>query len=104
MKLSTTRKSLSLLSLLLFFGGAQIGQADDTIDPSAPLYRNGGYFGPAGSDDALEYGNSAQVASATTQPKAKPGSTQSTYIGTLFRNGGHFGENNSDQKLESGDR
>lgn len=74
---------------------------------SGTLYRNGGYYGDANSDERLEGGQASatQPAGATANivaPKAA-----SPYIGTSFeyyvhryRNGGNYGDANSDEPLE----
>lgn len=74
---------------------------------SGTLYRNGGYFGDANSDERLEGGQASAKQPAEAMVNTVTPKAASPYIGTSFeyyvhryRNGGNYGDANSDEPLE----
>lgn len=99
------KTTFTLLTLGIALCVGPSARADTEIRPET-LYRNGGHFGPAGSDVQLEQASAepAQliIAGAPSgeagEPETAPGRA---WQGTLYRNGGHFGTANSDEQLEA---
>ena len=83
---------------------AQTAFAGETVTWPGTLYRNGGHFGEANSDESIENGQASmseppQMAETTSEAQsASPyvGASFEYYSGHRYRNGGYFGEENSD--------
>lgn len=108
----TFRTITPLATLAIATGLAPSARAGDTQTWDGTLYRNGGYYGEANSDERLEIGSIPFPAPATEAAAPVRSAPASAYIGTSFeyydghryRNGGHFGEVNSDDAMEKEDK
>jgi len=63
---------------------AQYAWADETQTWSGTLYRNGGYYGPANSDVAIESTEATQAAAAPLENGPPAHMKATAFVGTLF--------------------
>lgn len=103
MKIALSSLSVAVILLtshgIAFANHVSVVAAEDTV-ATQPLYRNGGHFGPANSDQAIEDGQLNGSISPSEKDTDSTASAGNTYSGTRYRNGGYFGDKSSDDALE----